>query len=109
MQSCALRTAAFSRAGVRPASVSRSSLTVKAAQDLKGMVVGTKMEKTVVVEVERLQTDATYMKRKKVTKRYIVHDEQGVAGLGDYVKVSGIPPISKTKRFAVSEVLRRAD
>ncbi|KAG2452973.1 hypothetical protein HYH02_002310 [Chlamydomonas schloesseri] len=105
MQSATMRTSAF-----RPAAVSRrSAVTVRAVQEVKGVVVSTKMNKTVVVEAERLATDATYLKRKKVTKRYMAHDESGALRVGDFVRLDGTRPLSKTKRFNVAEVLRKAD
>ncbi|KXZ54254.1 hypothetical protein GPECTOR_5g344 [Gonium pectorale] len=108
MQSTMLRSPAFS--GVRPAVCSRrGAVTVRAVQDVKGVVVSTKMNKTVVVEAERLATDAVYLKRKKVTKRYSAHDESGSLNVGDFVRLNGSRPLSKTKRFVVAEVLRKAD
>lgn len=84
-------------------------MSVLAVQDVKGKVVGTNTPKTVVVEVERLATDQTYLKRKNVTKRYMAHDEKEIAQPGDFVRLSGVRPMSKTKRFTVAEVLRVAD
>jgi small subunit ribosomal protein S17 len=67
------------------------------------------MNKSVVVAVERLAPDTRYMKRVRITKRYIAHDEAAAARVGDYVRLEGCRPLSKTKRFAVAEVLRKAD
>lgn len=108
MQSTVLRTQAFT--SVRPAAFSRrGALDVRAVQAVKGTVVSTKMNKTVIVEVERLAMDPVYQKRKKVTKRYMAHDESGSINVGDFVRLDGSRPLSKTKRFAVAEVLRKAD
>ncbi|GFR46663.1 hypothetical protein Agub_g8278, partial [Astrephomene gubernaculifera] len=108
MQSTILRSPAFS--SVRPNVCSRrSAVTVRAVQEVKGLVVSTKMNKTVIVEAERLASDPVYQKRKKVTKRYAVHDESGALNVGDFVRISGSRPLSKTKRFTVAEVLRKAD
>ncbi|GIM05761.1 hypothetical protein Vretimale_10231, partial [Volvox reticuliferus] len=108
MQSTVLRTPAFS--GVRPAVCSRrGAVAVHAVQQVKGVVVSTKMNKTVIVEAERLATDPVYFKRKKVTKRYNAHDESGTLNIGDFVRLDGTRPLSKTKRFVVAEVLRKAD
>lgn len=67
------------------------------------------MNKSCVVAVERLSPHGEYMKRVRITKRYIAHDEAGAAGVGDYVRLEGCRPLSKTKRFAVAEVIRKAD
>ncbi len=92
----------------RAAAVSRrSAVTVRAVQEVKGVVVSTKMNKTVVVEAERLATDPVYLKRKKVTKRYLAHDASGDLNIGDFVRLAGSRPLSKTKRFVVEEVLRK--
>ncbi|PNH06803.1 30S ribosomal protein S17, chloroplastic [Tetrabaena socialis] len=105
MQSSVLRSSAL-----RPAVCSRQSVVaVRAVQEVKGVVVSAKMNKTVVVEAERLSTDPVYLKRKKVTKRYLAHDEAGTTNVGDFVRLNGVRPMSKTKRFAVSEVLRKAE
>ncbi|KAG2496884.1 hypothetical protein HYH03_005283 [Edaphochlamys debaryana] len=105
MQSSVLRTQAF-----RPAAVSRrGAVQVRAVQDIKGVVVSAKTSKTVVVETERLATDVRYGARRKVTTRYQCHDESGSLNVGDIVRCSGTRPLSKTKRFVVAEVLRKAD
>lgn len=108
MQSSILRTPAFS--GVRPAvSSRRGAVSVHAVQQVKGIVVSTKMNRTVIVESERLATDPVYLKRNKVTKRYKAHDDSGTLNVGDVVRLDGTRPLSKTKRFVVAEVLRKAD
>ena len=84
---------------------SRGALLVSAAQSVKGRVVSTAMPKTVLVEVERFPPHPLYAKRIRVTKRYQAHDEAGVASMGDIVLLKPIAPKSKTKRFAVAEVL----
>ena len=69
-----------------------------------GKVVGSKMKKTIVVEVERLLPHPIYKKRVKRTKRFQVHNELDVK-LGDQVEISETRPLSKTKRFVVKRVL----
>lgn len=72
---------------------------------LTGKVVGTKQNKTVIVEVERFSVHPIYEKRVKRTKRYQVHNEIAVA-LGDKVRFVETRPISKTKRFKILEVAK---
>jgi small subunit ribosomal protein S17 len=67
------------------------------------------MNKSVVVAVERLAPHKEYQKRVRITKRYIAHDAAGAASVGDYVRLEGCRPLSKSKRFAVAEVLRKAE
>lgn len=69
---------------------------------LKGKVVSTKMNKTVVVEVESYRIHPLYRKRMKRKKRYYVHDEKDVAR-GTAVTIGEIRPISKTKRWKIIE------
>lgn len=110
MQACISSRAAFGcKATVRPAQANRTFLTVCNVQDVKGTVVSTAMDKTVVVAVERFRADETYEKRVRITKRYFAHDEKGDAKMGDFVLLKGTRPLSKTKRFAVAEVLRKAE
>jgi small subunit ribosomal protein S17 len=67
------------------------------------------MNKSVIVAVERLATHPQYQKRVRITKRYVAHDEGSGASVGDYVRLEGCRPLSKNKRFAVAEVIRKAD
>lgn len=69
-----------------------------------GKVVGTKMQKTAIVEVERFFAHPLYEKRVRRTKRYPVHDEIGVKG-GETVRFVETRPMSKTKRWKIIEVV----
>ena len=71
---------------------------------LKGKVVSDKMEKTVVVVVERVFAHPIYKKRVRVTKRYKAHDEVG-AKVGDEVMIEETRPLSKDKRWRVAEIV----
>lgn len=75
---------------------------------LIGKVVGTKQNKTVIIEVERFSVHPIYEKRVKRTKRYPVHNEIAVA-LGDRVRFVETRPISKTKRWKIKEVIGKSD
>ncbi|MBZ9578424.1 30S ribosomal protein S17 [Patescibacteria group bacterium] len=68
---------------------------------LKGIVVSDKMEKTVVVEVERIKEHPKYKRRYKAHKRYKAHDESGKYKVGDKVIIEESRPISKEKKWRV--------
>lgn len=72
----------------------------------KGKVISDKMEKTVVVAVERVSTHPVYKKQIKTTKRFKAHNELG-AKAGDVVTIEETRPISKEKRWRVIEVSGR--
>ena len=68
---------------------------------LKGVVVGDKMEKTVVVSVSRFIKHPLYGKFYKVNKKYKAHDENNKYKIGDKVEIVETRPISKDKHFSV--------
>jgi len=72
---------------------------------LVGTVISNKMQKTAVVEVERSYRHPLYHKVVRDAKTYKVHDEFGVSP-GDKVRIVESKPISKTKFWAIEEVLR---
>jgi len=73
-----------------------------------GEVVSTKMAKTIVVQVTRRVPHPLY--KRIVTKRnkFYAHDEQQTARVGDVVRIVECRPLSKTKRWTLGEVIRRA-
>ncbi|HXV13356.1 MAG TPA: 30S ribosomal protein S17 [Candidatus Krumholzibacteria bacterium] len=73
-----------------------------------GVVHSNKMNKTIVVTVERLVKHAQYGKYIKRTTKLYAHDEENKAGIGDKVLVMSTRPLSKTKRWRLIEVLERA-
>ncbi len=73
-----------------------------------GVVHSNKMNKTIVVTVERLVKHAQYGKYIKRTTKLYAHDEENKAGIGDKVLVMSTRPMSKTKRWRLIEVLERA-
>ena len=75
---------------------------------LVGVVTSDKMDKTVVVAVERTTRHPLYGKVVKVHKKYKAHDENNSAKMGDTVRICECRPISKDKKFFVQEVLERA-
>jgi small subunit ribosomal protein S17 len=72
-----------------------------------GVVVSAKMQKTVVVAVERLVRHAVYRKTIKRTSTFMAHDETG-ARRGDRVRIQETRPLSKRKRWRVVELVERA-
>lgn len=73
-----------------------------------GTVVSDKMQKTVVVAIERRMAHPVYGKMVTRTKRLKAHDEQNAAKAGDTVRIAETRPLSKDKRWRVVEILERA-
>jgi small subunit ribosomal protein S17 len=72
---------------------------------LVGRVTSDKMDKTIVVQVERLKRHALYGKVIRLHKKYKAHDEQNSARVGDMVKIIESKPMSKEKSWALVEIL----
>ncbi|OGY44391.1 MAG: 30S ribosomal protein S17 [Candidatus Buchananbacteria bacterium RIFCSPHIGHO2_02_FULL_40_13] len=68
---------------------------------LKGEVISDKMEKTVVVRVDRFKLHPTYQKRFKVSKKYQAHDPKNQFKIGDSVEIIESRPLSQAKRWRV--------
>jgi small subunit ribosomal protein S17 len=73
-----------------------------------GVVVSNKMDKTVVVLVERLVKHRKYKKYLRARKKYKAHDEKNACQVGDRVELVETRPLSREKRWAVLSVLHRA-
>lgn len=73
-----------------------------------GTVVSDKMQKTVVVSVERRFAHPLYGKQVTRTKKYHAHDETNDSHVGDTVRITETRPLSKLKRWRVSEIVERA-
>ena len=80
----------------------------KRRKTLRGRVVSDKMQKSVVVTIERLVKHPLYGKRIKRTSRYTAHDETNDCKEGDLVEIMETRPLSKTKRWRVLRVIERA-
>ena len=74
----------------------------------EGFVVSDKMDKTVVVAVERTTRHPLYGKVLRLSTRFKAHDERNECRTGDQVRIMVCRPISKGKSWRVVEVLRRA-
>ena len=77
-------------------------------QEKIGVVVSSKMDKTVVVEVERTTRHPIYAKVLRRSTRFKAHDEQNQCHMGDKVLLIETRPLSREKRWRVKEVLERA-
>ncbi|ADL06919.1 30S ribosomal protein S17 [Thermosediminibacter oceani] len=74
-----------------------------------GVVVSNKMDKTIVVAVETLVRHPLYGKTIKRTKKFKAHDENNQCQIGDVVKIMETRPLSKTKRWRLLEIVKRAE
>lgn len=72
---------------------------------LKGIVVSNKMQKTVVVKVERIKEHPKYKRRYKIHKLYKAHDEKEQCKVGDAVIIEECRPLSRDKRWRVIKKL----
>ena len=84
-------------------------MTTGRRKQREGMVVSSKMNKTVVVVVTRLVRHGKYRKYLKQRARYKVHDEQNRCRVGDRVRIIETRPLSREKRWAVQAVLGRKE
>lgn len=75
---------------------------------IRGVVVSTKMNKSVVVKAERLVKHSTFHKYVRKHVKYKVHDEQNQCKTGDTILIIESRPISKEKRWRMLEILERA-
>jgi small subunit ribosomal protein S17 len=71
----------------------------------EGLVVSNKMAKTVVVAVETRKVHPLYKKAVRRTKKYKAHDENGACKIGDKVRIVETRPLSKEKRWRVTEIV----
>jgi len=72
-----------------------------------GKVVSDKMDKTIVVAVERSTRHPLYGKIIRKTKKYKVHDEENACRIGDKVRIMETRPLSKDKRWRLVEIVER--
>ncbi|MCK5084636.1 MAG: 30S ribosomal protein S17 [Candidatus Pacebacteria bacterium] len=70
-----------------------------------GIVVSDKMDKTVVVKVDRLKMHPIYRKKYKISKKYKAHDAENKFKIGDKVKIIEVKPISREKKWVAEEVV----
>jgi small subunit ribosomal protein S17 len=76
--------------------------------EIVGRVVSNKMDKSVVVTIERQVRDGLYGKQLRLTSRFMAHDEKNEAQVGDRVALVASRPISRRKRWVVTRVVEKA-
>ena len=76
---------------------------------LRGNVVSNKMDKTIVVAVENRTPHPMYEKMVVRTKKFKAHDESNQCNIGDVVEIIEHIPISKTKRWMLKEIVKKAE
>ena len=81
---------------------------MSAKAELQGVVVSDRMQKSVVVAVERRVQHAVYGKTPKRTSKFFAHDETDDAKVGDKVAIAETRPMSRRKRWTVTRVIERA-
>src|SRR5580698_6710030 len=87
----------------------KSEATVESRRNEKvGQVVSTKMQKTIVVEVEMRKAHPKYKRIIRSSKKFYAHDEQNSARVGDLVRIRETRPLSKLKRWQLEEIIRRS-
>ena len=72
-----------------------------------GRVVSDKMDKTVVVSVERLRRHPIYKRVVRLSSKFKVHDEENTARVGDTVRIEESRPLSREKRWTIVEIVAR--
>lgn len=80
----------------------------KVRKQIIGTVVSDKNDKTIIVKVETRKKHPLYGKLVKVSKKYVAHDEENKAKVGDRVRIMETRPLSKTKRFELVEIVEEA-
>jgi small subunit ribosomal protein S17 len=73
-----------------------------------GLATSTKMNKSIVVSVERREKHPKYGKFIKKTKKFMAHDDKNECGVGDTVKIMETRPLSKLKRWTMVQILEKA-
>jgi small subunit ribosomal protein S17 len=81
---------------------------MSAKAELQGVVVSDRMQKTVVVSVERHVQHPVYGKTQRRTSKFLAHNENNQARLGDRVAIVESRPLSRRKRWIVTRVIERA-
>ena len=88
--------------------MSTETITRNLRKERIGIVTSNKMDKSIVVSVERKEKHPMYGKFVLKTKKYVAHDEKNDCNEGDTVKIMETRPLSKTKCWRLVEILERA-
>jgi small subunit ribosomal protein S17 len=73
-----------------------------------GLVISNKMDKSIVVQIERRYKHPVYGKFVKKTNKFVAHDEKNECNIGDTVRIMETRPLSKSKNWRLVEILERA-
>ncbi|MEE4260615.1 MAG: 30S ribosomal protein S17 [Bacteroidales bacterium] len=73
-----------------------------------GLVVSNKMDKSIVVQIERRFKHTVYGKYIKKTNKFVAHDENNECNVGDKVRIAETRPLSKNKNWRLVEIIERA-
>ncbi|HCL57331.1 MAG TPA: 30S ribosomal protein S17 [Spirochaetia bacterium] len=76
---------------------------------LTGVVISNKMQKSIVIRIEQTIMHPIYKKFFKRHKKFMAHDEQEVAKIGDVVKIIESKPLSKNKKWVLLDVVKKAE
>ncbi len=77
-------------------------------REVNGIIVSNKMDKTVVVQVERLVKHPLYKKYIRRRNKFMAHDGDNACQIGDRVEITESRPLSKSKRWRVSRIIEKA-
>lgn len=77
-------------------------------KEIEGLVVSNKMDKSIVVSITTYKKDRRFKKYVKKTKKYAAHDKDNQCGEGDTVIISQCRPLSKTKRWKLDKIVKKA-
>lgn len=87
---------------------STQEITRGRRRTLQGVVVGNAADKTITVRVERITKHPKYKKYVRKHTKYMVHDENNTATVGDTVRMSECRPLSKVKRWRLTDIVTKA-
>jgi small subunit ribosomal protein S17 len=85
----------------------QSQATPGHRKELVGKVVSNRMNKTIIVEVTRKKSHPLYGRVIATKKKFYAHDEKNEAHIGDFVRLEETRPLSKLKRWRLTEILKR--
>lgn len=99
----------MSAVNTTPVAVAGTAVTPQTRRKVKvGRVVSDKMDKTIVVSVERLSRHPLYKRVVRLTTKFKAHDERNEARVGDTVRIQESRPLSATKRWRLVDIVARA-
>jgi len=102
--------AAGTAAAAETATPATPAMDARGRRQVKvGKVVSNKMEKTVIVTVENTATHRLYHRYMKRTSKFAAHDAENRCKVGDVVEIVSSRPLSKSKRWRVREIVKRAE